>query len=255
MPSAPLPSNRSPNSTSRPLRTRVWGAGRFLILAAALCATFGTFFLTGMRVANRVRDVVVPDLKGLTLARANELSAQTGLELRVEGRRPDRSIPRDHVLSQEPEAGTTLRRQRAIRIRVSDGQQDPVVPVVVGQNERTAEMMLAQEQITIGRRVEIRTNGYATGAVVAQDPPATQQSAAVALLVNRGESGASYVMPDVIGALGGRVVEILRRRGFRVTVGAEVPYPGLPSGIVIRQTPQAGFQIGQGESIVLEISR
>lgn len=255
MPSAPLPSSPSPHSTPRPLRTRVWGAGRFLILAAALSATFGTFFLTGVRVANRVRDVVVPDLAGLTLASATDASAQVGLELRVDGRRADRSVPRDHILSQEPEAGTTLRRQRAIRVRVSDGQQDPVVPVVVGQNERTAELMLAQDQIAIGDKAEIRTNGYATGAVVAQDPPATQQAAAVTLLVNRGESGASYVMPDVIGALGGRVVEILRRRGFRVTVGAEVPYPGLPSGIVIRQTPQAGFQIGQGESIVLEISR
>jgi beta-lactam-binding protein with PASTA domain len=51
------------------------------------------------------------------------------------------------------------------------------------------------------------------------------------------------------------VLEVLRRRGFRVTVGAEVPYPGLPAGIVIRQTPPAGFQIDYGDAIVLEVSR
>jgi beta-lactam-binding protein with PASTA domain len=62
-------------------------------------------------------------------------------------------------------------------------------------------------------------------------------------------------MPDVIGAQGARVVDILRRRGFRVTVGAQVPYPGLPAGIVVRQTPQAGFQIGYGDAVVLEISQ
>lgn len=213
------------------------------------------FFLTGMRVANKARDVVVPDLQGMTLAQATEVSEQVGLVLRIDGRRGDRQVPRDHILSQEPEPGTTFRRQRALRVRVSDGQQDPVVPVVIGQNERTAQMMLSQEQIQVGLTSEIRTSAYAAGMVVAQDPPPTQQAASLALLVNRGESGVSYVMPDVIGALGGRVVEILRRRGFRVTVGAEIPYPGLPAGVVIRQTPQAGFQIGQGESIVLEISR
>ena len=226
-----------------------------LILVAALGATFGTFFLTGMRVANRARDVAVPDLKGLSLVEATERSRNAGLELRLDARRPDATVPRDHILAQEPEAGSTLRRQRTIRVRVSDGHQAPIVPVVVGQNERTAEMVLSQEQIEVGRRVEIRTSAYATGVVVAQDPPASEQASQVALLVNRGESGAGFVMPDVIGAQGSRVLDLLRRRGFRVTIGAEVPYPGLPAGVVIRQTPQAGFQIGYGDAIVLEVSQ
>lgn len=255
MPSERLPSRQSPRPDSHPIRTRVWGAGRFLILAIALSVTFGTFFLTGMRVANRARDVRVPDLQGLALADATQATRSAGLELRVETRRPDGTVPRDHILTQEPEPGSTLRRQRAVRVRVSDGQQAPVVPIVVGQNERTAEMVLSQEKIEVGERVEIRTNAYATGVVVAQDPAGSQQAAKVTLLVNRGESGAGFVMPDAIGAQGARVVDLLRRRGFRVTIGAQVPYPGLPSGIVVRQTPQAGFQIGYGDAIVLEISQ
>jgi beta-lactam-binding protein with PASTA domain len=55
--------------------------------------------------------------------------------------------------------------------------------------------------------------------------------------------------------MAGRVVEILRRHGFRVTIGAEVPYPGLPSGVVIRQAPQAGFQVASGEAVTLEVSQ
>lgn len=255
MPSARLPSGQPPRTTSRQLRTRVWSAGRLLILAVALGITFGTFFMTGMRVANKAREVAVPDLRGMALAEATDASGRAGLVLRLDARRPDGTVPKDHVLAQDPEPGTILRRQRAIRIRVSDGQQDPVVPVVVGQNERTAELVLSQEQIDVGIKSEIRTNVYATGMVVAQDPPGSQQASKIALLVNRGEGGTGYVMPDVIGALGDRVVDILRRRGFRVTIGAAVPYPGLPAGIVIRQTPQAGFQIGYGESVVLEVSR
>jgi len=34
-----------------------------------------------------------------------------------------------------------------------------------------------------------------------------------------------------------------------------VSYPGLRAGIIVRQTPQAGFQIAKGELISLEVSR
>jgi beta-lactam-binding protein with PASTA domain len=101
----------------------------------------------------------------------------------------------------------------------------------------------------------VRTASYPAGTVIAQDPPGKERSGQVSLLVNRGDVGATFVMPDVIGTLGVRVVDILRRRGFRVTIGADVPYPGLPPGVIVRQTPQAGFQVAQGDPIVLELSR
>jgi beta-lactam-binding protein with PASTA domain len=77
----------------------------------------------------------------------------------------------------------------------------------------------------------------------------------VALLVNRGERAATYVMPDLIGVDGDRAAEFLRRRGFRVAVTGTQPYPGVPSGVVLRQTPAGGFQIAPGDAIALEVSR
>ena len=49
--------------------------------------------------------------------------------------------------------------------------------------------------------------------------------------------------------------DLLRARGFRVAVVGDHPYPGVPGGVVIRQNPQAGFQIAPGEAISLEVSR
>src|SRR5207302_1870639 len=83
--------------------------------------------------------------------------------------------------------------------------------------------------------------------VVSQTPPAKAASGTVALLVNRGERGASYVMPDLIGANGDRAAEFLREHGFRVAVVGSNPYPGVAAGIVIRQSPQGGFQVGPVE--------
>jgi eukaryotic-like serine/threonine-protein kinase len=237
------------------LHTRVWSAGRLVLLAVMLSVTFAAFFLTALRVTTRAREVKVPDVRGLAVAVATTRLADVGLAMRIDLRRPDAKVAADHVLSQEPEPGTVLRRQRPVRVRVSDGQRDPVVPAVVGMAERTAEIVLAQEQVAIGSRTEVRTASYPPGTVVAQDPAEKQRSPSVNLLVNRGDAGVTYVMPDVIGTLGVRVVDILRRRGFRVTLGPEVPYPGLPPGVIVRQTPQAGFQIGYGDPIVLELSR
>ena len=62
-------------------------------------------------------------------------------------------------------------------------------------------------------------------------------------------------MPDLIGVNGDRAADILRGRGFRVAVVGSNPYPGVAAGVVIRQSPQAGFQIGPGEPISLEVSR
>ena len=81
------------------------------------------------------------------------------------------------------------------------------------------------------------------------------QGADVALLVNRGERGATYVMPDVIGVDGTRAADLLRSCGFRVAVVGTYPYPGIPPGIVLRQSPRSGFQVAPGEAISLEVSR
>jgi len=233
----------------------MWSAGGILVLGIALIVTFFAFFLTGMRVANRAREVKVPSLQGLSMADANRALAEVGLVLKVDMRRPDAKVPADHVMTQDPDPGTVLRRQRPVRVRISDGQRDPAVPSVIGMVERTAEMVLAQDKIEVGERAEIRSRALESGSVVAQDPVAKMSAAKVSLLINRGEEAAAFVMPDVIGALSGRVVDILRHHGFRVTVAAEVPYPGIAPGIVVRQSPQAGFRIGYGEAVQLEVSR
>jgi beta-lactam-binding protein with PASTA domain len=59
----------------------------------------------------------------------------------------------------------------------------------------------------------------------------------------------------LIGTLGERALEVLRRRPFRVNIGAQVPYPGLPPGIVVHQMPQPGYQIGFGDMVTLGVSQ
>lgn len=232
------------------------GAGRTLVLGAGLLATYGVFFLASLGVASRAREVKVPDLTGQSADQAKALLAAAGLELGSDPiRRPDLVVPANHVISQEPSAGVVLRRGRTVRVRVSDGAKLSPVADLIGLTERDATARLAQDKIQISATAEIHSGDLAADSVVAQDPPARSNTRTVGLLVNRGAQGVTYVMPDLIGTPENRATELLRARGFRVSVTGYASYPGLSGGVVIRQTPQAGFQIAPGEAISFEVSR
>lgn len=237
------------------LRTRVWSAGKNLVLVGALAATFLVCAVAGMRLALKAREVQVPDLSNLTANEASETATAVGLNVRVDDvRRPDPKIPAGRVLAQDPQAGTTARSQRSIRVWLSAGAYAATAPLLVGETERAAQLRVSQDGITVGV-AEIRTADYPPDVVVAQIPAAKTPTSSVSMLVNRGDLGASYVMPDLIGVNGDRAAEILRAHGFRVAVVASNPYPGVVAGIVLRQSPQGGFRIAPGEPISLEVSR
>ena len=238
------------------LRTRVWSAGKLVLLGVALLVTYGLFAAGAMRVALRSREVLVPDLLNQTAAEATEAMTRVGLSLRVdETRRLDPKIPADRIVAQDPPGGATLRSQRNVRVWLSAGPRATAVPSLTGQTERSAEQRLLQDGLAVAAISEIRTQTYAPDVVVAQDPEPRTPAERVALLISRPESGAGYVMPDLIGVNGDRAAEILRRHGFRVALVGSMPYPGVAAGVVLRQNPQAGFEIAPGEPISIEVSR
>ena len=238
------------------LRKRVWSAGKLLVLVGALVGTYLLFAAAAMRLALRAREVVVPDVVNRTASEATNLANMRGLVVQVDdARRPDPKIEAGRVQAQEPAAGSTLRSGRSVKVWLSAGQRAEKVPPLTGQTDRAAHLRLERDGLAVAVVTEIRSQRYPSDVVVAQDPEANAASAEVALLINRPESGTSYVMPDLIGVNGDRAIEILRARGFRVSVVGSMPYPGVAAGVVLRQSPQAGFQIAPGEPISIEVSR
>jgi len=236
--------------------TRVMGAGRVLLLGSLLAATFVSFAVIAARFAVRAREVQVPVLTGRTPGEAGALLAVDGLALRVDdARKPDRAVPEGQVVAQDPAPGATVRRGRSVRAWVSAGDTSARMPGLVGESERSALLRLQQLSLTNPIVSEIASDEYATGAVVAQDPPAGVATSRPALLVNRGERTRPFVMPDLIGVSGEQAAGILRAAGFRVAVVGQQPYPGVPAGFVIRQAPRSGFQVTPGQAISLEVTQ
>lgn len=239
-----------------PLGTRVWGVGKILLLAGALAVTFFVFAAIAMRVAVRARQVTVPNLVGQSIANATTQASQLDLSLRIDPlKRPDPKVPAGHVLLQEPTSGSAARRQRSVRVVLSAGPHIALAPSLLGETQRSAEIRVAQDGLTIGAVTEIRSALYPPDVVVAQDPPAQTQTAEIRLLVNRGEDRATYVMPDLIGLNGDRAADVMRMRGFRVSITAQSAASSIPPGVVVRQAPAGGYQVHPGDPIALEVSR
>jgi serine/threonine-protein kinase len=236
-------------------RHRVQNTGRVLVIGALLVATYLLFAVTAMRVALKVREVKVPDLRNHTVTEATAAVAVDGLVLNVDERgRLDPKIASGRIAVQEPAPGSTTRRQRSIHVWLSQGARVNTIPALTGESQRSAELRLREDGLSIVALSEVRSADYPSGTVIAQEPAASAHGTEVALLVNRGEQTDAYVMPDLIGVAGSRAVDLLRAHGFRVSIVGEIPYPGIPPGIVLRQSPSAGFQIGTGEPISLEVS-
>jgi beta-lactam-binding protein with PASTA domain len=227
-----------------------------LVLAGALAVTFFVFAGIAMRVAVRARQVTVPDLVGKSINDATTLASFLDLQLRIDdAKRPDPKVPPGFVLGQDPGAGSSVRRQRSVRVWISAGAHIARAPNLLGETQRSAEIRVAQEGLMIGTVSEIRSALYPPDVVVAQDPPAATQTAEIRLLVNRGEDRATYVMPDLIGLNGDRAADVMRVRGFRVSITSQSAASAIPPGVVVRQTPAGGYQVHPGDAIALEVSR
>lgn len=239
-----------------PFQSRMWGVSKVVLLGAALIVTYLLFTVAAARVALKAREVTVPNLTGQTLSLASAQLAELDLSLRVDDtRRLDPKVPAASIVAQDVSPGTTTRRGRNVRVWLSAGPTATVVPRLVGESERMARLRLAQDGLELGTVSEIRSNDQASGEVVAQEPPPGGRGTRVSLLVNRGDRAATYVMPDLIGVDATRASEMLRTFGFRVAIVGQHPYPSIAPGIVLRQSPQGGFQISPGEPISLEVSR
>ena len=154
------------------LSTRVWGAGKRLLLGGALVLTYILFAAAAMRLALKTRDVVVPQLGGKTVNEATRAARASRANLKVEeAKRIDPSVPAGQIISQDPQAGVQTRRERSVKVWVSAG---PRAQLGAGARRRVrAHGAAAGAAGRTAARIDFgnRSADYPAGSVVAQNPP------------------------------------------------------------------------------------
>ena len=142
---------------------------KILLDALAMTAVALLSAFLAMRLAIHGREVEVPNVAGLTVAEANNLSSSLGLHMNLENHFYSTVTPAGRILSQFPAPGTKVRREWVMRVTESIGPQQVSVPNVVGQTEREASVTIRRLSLDLGTVAYIPAPGP-SGIVLSQTP-------------------------------------------------------------------------------------
>jgi len=223
-----------------------------MILTAALSTWVVFAFLT------RGGEVTVPDLSNLELKAALERASGENLGLRVSGTGYDPGVPPGHVISQDPGPGIRTKKNRIVRVVVSQGTRTVFVPKLTGRNLRNAELILTQAGLNLGRVGHTFHPDTSEGQVITQYPSPdlfVPRSTAVDILLSEGPRPVIYLLPDPMGLPVEEVLSSLRGLGLQSGRVLEVDSADLPPGTVTKVTPAPGSPVTKGQSIHLTVSK
>jgi beta-lactam-binding protein with PASTA domain len=201
---------------------------RYSLLAFILLTVAFFSALAAMRMAIHGREVEVPKLVGLSPEEAEQQALDSGLLVEVENRFYSSSIPQGHILSQLPNPGVRVRRGWRVHLTESLGPQTVIVPNVVGQSLRFAEVNLRRRGLEPGDIALLNMPGRPPDQVIAQTPAAGAVGIAkpkVGLLATPPPTDTEYIMPSVVGLPIAEAVRQLEKAGIAVRQEPQVSAP------------------------------
>lgn len=244
------------------------GFFRWLLRALILVVVFLASALTAMRFAIHGRQTTVPKFVGLNMLEASRLAASNGLGLDTGDRYYSSDIAAGKILSQALAPGEKVRRGWRVRVAESMGPQRVIIPDLLGDSERAAEINIRRRGLEMGSIAVSTIPNQTPDQVVAQSPPpnATNVSAPkISVLIAAQEDRNSYVMPDLTNHSEDDAINTIVGAGLKVGSISSESLPASPgdatnlvaSGtrMVVRTIPGAGQRVWDGQAISLEVTR
>jgi serine/threonine-protein kinase len=223
----------------------------FLILFFLAAIVFSQVVLKGETVA-------VPDLTGKTVAQARAELAKKDLSVVQRGSEFNDRWDRGLIIRQDPVPDSRILVTKAVQVVTSAGSQSVKVPDLESKSLDSVLTLLQSSGLYKGRLTQVHTSRYPAGRVIAQKPApdeVVERNAQVGLLLSQGAREGRYVMPDLIGRRAEGVIARLKVIDFKVADIHYVYYPGLASGVIVKQYPPGGYKIQKRNLITLEVSR
>lgn len=234
------------------------------LVVVAMIAAFVT-----MHFVIHGAEVKTPSLQGLTINDAVHSTAKDGLNLGIDSKYYDASVPAGRILSQSPAPGTVVRREFRVRVAESLGPQRVAIPDVVGKPERVAAVQIQRMGLDLDQTSQMPFAGAPPGTVIAQTPQKGSEGAArpsVSLLVSTAPTpvvGKVYVMPKLVGMPYSAATGIISHAGFKIgpmendpNAPTETnPDTAPPPGMIMTQTPPPGWRVDGNTFIALTISQ
>jgi beta-lactam-binding protein with PASTA domain len=246
----PVKPGPPPEDLERKKRTRRLIALLIGLLVALAVIAF--FLLRSLGVFGG--DVKVPDLVGLTTAAATQTLQNDNLTLGTTTFRTS-TTAKGLVLSTNPKSGTSVGKNSAVSLVVSNGPNVPIVavPDVVGDALATAIQKLGTANLNY--TVKTISSNQPQGTVLSQIPSAgshVRQTVPVQLTVSGTQT--SVLVPSVLGQSPTAAGGTLARAGLTVGSQSSECSNGYASGQVSAQNPGSGASVPPNTPVNVAVS-
>jgi len=214
---------------------------------------------TTLKLIVRSEDVViVPDLVGKDVVYSLELLTDLELNTKVNAYEYNADIPKNHVIYQEPGPGAEIKKDRDVRIVVSNGPQTVAVPNLIGIDIREANIIIEGNGLAKGTICETYNNRSTAGEIIAQVPASgtlVRRGKTIDLLVGLGKRPMRFEMPYLKGYSVQDAILLLEHSQLSLGQISYFEADDLPKDIVIRHTPLSGFPVVSGSLVNLTVNR
>ena len=218
-----------------------FGIGAFL--------SFGKFWTTN--------EITVPNVVGKHIETARSIMTDKNLRVTQSEAFSDK-VPSGYVISQNPEAGSTVKEQRTVALVISRGGESTSVPDIRGLNRRDAELQLKNAGLALGKVEEIFSPDVKPDIVVNQNPrPPVQISkgSTVDLSISKGPEPRKITLPDFRGAPLNTATTQLETLKLKLGKIVEETSDKYPSGTISNQTPAPGTDVLVNSSIDFSVAK
>jgi serine/threonine-protein kinase len=208
-------------------------------------------------VIHNRKEVLVPDISGKSSVNALQALSENNLAMKIEGYEFNEAVPIGTVLRQVPDAGSTVREGKIVRVVFSQGGESVFTPNLIGLPLRNAELLLRQRQLVLGEVSESYSLKAEKGTVLSQDPKpelSVSKNTMVQVVVSAGVPPAGIVMmPDFRQKKSDEAQQWASQNSLSLSLSDD-PASLFPGGTVIDQSPAPDTVVSAESRITLTIS-
>ena len=202
----------------------------------------------------------VPDLKGYTLEEAQSALNALGLGIQNAGTTSSDTYPKGQIVSQTPDAGSTVEAHTTIEVIISSGQGEVAISSVVGMDETTAYNTLSNAGFVPVKEYAY-DNTVEQGIVISQSPDGGalgKEGDSVKIVISRGPESAAGTtgisVPKITGQTEEAARAALTAAGLTAGSVTSAYSDTVPEGQIISQSPAEGSAAEEGAAVDFIIS-
>ena len=204
------------------------------------------------------QSINVPTVTNMSLSAAEKRLRDNGLKVVIAGEKYDENYPPGHVLFQNPEGSSPVKKGRRVYLTVGKGKQVLNMPKLVGLSDRDARFVLADHNLQIGNVFYELDNFYPEEVVSKQSLPAGNtvvMGESIDFTVSLGLEPTEFIVPELIGKTLKESRLHLKKSGL---VLGQVTYQTtdkLLPDTIIHQSLKAGETVEKADTVHVVLSQ